>query len=382
MNDLPDRSVLDLCCELIRRASQTPDDAGCQELLIDLLTPLGFDCRRMPFGAVSNLWAVRGSCGPLFVFAGHTDVVPTGPVEQWDSPPFEPIVRDGYLYGRGAADMKSSIAAMVVATARFLARHPDHAGRIGFLITSDEEGPAVDGTRAVVEHLTREGTHLDYCIVGEPSSSTAVGDTVRVGRRGSLNGNLTVLGVQGHVAYPELAVNPIHQLAPALAELAATRWDDGNQHFPPTSWQASNIAAGTGASNVVPGTLSLSFNFRYCTEQTAAGLQQQVTEILDRHGLRYDIAWALSGEPFLTGRGALVDAVADSIREVAGLEPELSTSGGTSDGRFIAPTGCEVVELGPCNATIHKLNERVAVAELEPLTSMYQSVLERLLASS
>jgi succinyl-diaminopimelate desuccinylase len=375
-------SVLDLCCGLIRRASQTPDDAGCQELLADRLAPLGFTCRSMPFAEVSNLWAVRGSSGPLFVFAGHTDVVPTGPLDQWDSPPFEPTLRDGYLYGRGAADMKSSLAAMVVATERFLARHPDHPGRIGFLITSDEEGPAVGGTRAVMEQLKREGTQLDYCVVGEPSSSTAVGDTLRVGRRGSLNGDLTVHGVQGHVAYPELAVNPIHQLAPALTELAARCWDRGNEHFPPTSWQASNIRAGTGASNVVPGTLSLAFNFRFSTEQTAAGLEQQVRDILDRHGLRYDVTWTLSGEPFVTARGALVDAVAASIRAVAGSDPILSTSGGTSDGRFIAPTGCQVVELGPCNATIHKLNERVAVAELEPLTRMYEGVLERLLVPS
>jgi succinyl-diaminopimelate desuccinylase len=381
MNELRD-SVLELCCGLIRRDSQTPDDAGCQALLAGRLAALGFTCRSMPFGDVSNLWAVRGSSGPLFVFAGHTDVVPPGPLEQWDTPPFEPTLRDGYLYGRGAADMKSSLAAMVVATERFLARHPDHPGRIGFLITSDEEGPAVGGTRAVMEQLTREGTRLDYCVVGEPSSSVAVGDTVRVGRRGSLNGELTVHGVQGHVAYPELAINPIHTLAPALAELAARRWDGGNDHFPPTSWQASNIRAGTGASNVVPGTLSLSFNFRFCTEQTAPGLTEQVCEILDRHGLRYDVTWTLSGEPFLTAHGALVDAVAASIRAVAGLDTLLSTSGGTSDGRFIAPTGCQVVELGPCNATIHKLNERVAVAELAPLTRMYEGVLQRLLVRS
>jgi len=376
-----EHSVLALSCELIRRPSQTPNDAGCQDLLAGILTGLGFACRSMPFGEVNNLWAVRGCSGPLFVFAGHTDVVPPGPAGDWTSPPFEPTLRDGYLYGRGAADMKSSLAAMVVATERFLDAHPNHDGRIGFLVTSDEEGVAIDGTRAVMETLVREGTRLDYCLVGEPSSDKILGDTVRVGRRGSLNGELIVHGIQGHVAYPTLAANPIHLLAPALAELAQTRWDDGNEHFPPTSWQASNVAAGTGAGNVIPGALSLSFNFRFCTEQTAAGLQQQVVDLLDRHGLRYELRWALSGEPFLTDRGALIDAVAASVREVGGLDPELSTSGGTSDGRFIAPTGCQVVELGPSNATIHKVNERVAVDQLEPLTRMYHGVLLRLLAS-
>jgi succinyl-diaminopimelate desuccinylase len=373
------QSVLDLCSELIRRASPTPVDAGCQAVLGDRLGRMGFTCRSLPFGGVSNLWAVRGDSGPLLAFAGHTDVVPPGPAEQWDTPPFEPTLRDGYLYGRGAADMKSSLAAMVVATERFVERHPDHGGRIAFLITSDEEGPAIDGTRAVVELLTNEGTHIDFCLVGEPSSSETLGDTVRVGRRGSLSGELIVHGVQGHVAYPELAANPIHLLAPALAELAATRWDDGNAHFPPTSWQASNIHAGTGAGNVIPGALSLSFNLRFCTEQTADGLKRQVAALLDRHGLRYDLAWTLSGEPFLTRDGALIDAVIASIGDVGGLTPRLSTSGGTSDGRFIAPTGCQVVELGPCNATIHKVNERVAVAELEPLARMYEGVLVRLL---
>jgi succinyl-diaminopimelate desuccinylase len=374
------QAVLSLCSELIRRASQTPDDAGCQDLIGDRLAPLGFSCRQLPFGDVRNLWAVRGAAGPLFVFAGHTDVVPPGPAGEWATPPFAPTIRDGYLYGRGAADMKAGLAAMVVATERFLAEHPDPAGRIGFLITSDEEGPAVGGTKAVMDVLTREGTHLDYCVVGEPSSTEVVGDTLRVGRRGSLSGELTVHGVQGHVAYPELAENPIHLLAPALAELAATRWDDGNEHFPPTSWQASSVSAGTGAGNVIPGTLTLSFNLRFCTEQTAAGLQRQVTNILDRHGVRYDLRWSLSGEPFFTARGALIDAVTASVREVGGVDPVLSTSGGTSDGRFIAPTGCQVVELGPCNATIHKVNERVAIAELEPLARMYERVLARLLA--
>jgi succinyl-diaminopimelate desuccinylase len=374
-------SVLNLCSELIRRASQTPDDAGCQQLLGDILARLGFVCRQLPFADVSNLWAVRGSAAPLFVFAGHTDVVPPGPAEHWATPPFEPTVRDGYLYGRGAADMKSGLAAMVVATERFLAAHADHAGSIGFLITSDEEGPAVGGTRAVMDVLTGEGTRFDYCVIGEPSSSEVLGDTVRVGRRGSLSGELTVHGVQGHVAYPELAANPIHLLAPALAELAATRWDDGNRHFPPTSWQASNISAGTGAGNVIPGELALSFNLRYCTEQTAPGLQRRVADILDRHGLRYDLRWTSSGAPFLTARGELIDAVTASVREVGAVDPALSTSGGTSDGRFIAPTGCQVVELGVCNATIHKVNERVAVRELEPLARMYEGILVRLLTA-
>lgn len=377
-----DNPVLDLCTELVRRASVTPDDAGCQALLGRRLEALGFQCRSMPFGEVDNLWAVRGTGGPLFVFAGHTDVVPTGPESAWSSPPFEPALRDGYLYGRGTADMKASLAAMVVATERFVARHPDHPGRIGFLITSDEEGPALDGTRAVMRALGEAGEAIDYCVVGEPSSGEALGDTVRIGRRGSLNGALTVNGIQGHVAYPHLADNPIHRLAPALAELAATRWDEGNEHFPPTSFQASNIAAGTGAGNVVPGELTLDFNFRFSTEQTAAGLERRVEEILDRHGLRYELTWSLSGEPFLTAAGRLIDATCQAIEAVAGYRPELSTSGGTSDGRFIAPAGAEVVELGPGNATIHKIDERVAVAELEPLADMYVGILERLLAGA
>jgi succinyl-diaminopimelate desuccinylase len=370
--------VLALTCELIRRRSVTPDDAGCQALLAERLRRLGFQCEALPFGEVSNLWADLGTEGPLFVFAGHTDVVPTGPERQWSSPPFEPTVRDGRLYGRGAADMKASLAAMVVATERFLGTCPRPAGRIGFLITSDEEGPAVHGTRAAMAHLTERGIRFDYCLVGEPSSREALGDTVRVGRRGSLNGRLVVRGVQGHVAYPELADNPIHRLAPALAELAGTRWDDGNAHFPPTSWQASNVAAGTGASNVIPGELALDFNFRFSTEQSAEQLEQRVREILDRHGLRYELTWSLSGEPFLTARGALVDAVVAGIGAVTGRTPTLSTGGGTSDGRFIAPTGCQVVELGPCNATIHQVDERVGLDELEPLARIYEQLLQRL----
>jgi succinyl-diaminopimelate desuccinylase len=360
----------------------TPDDGGCQALLGARLAAAGFQCRDLPFGEVRNLWATRGQGdGPLFVFAGHTDVVPTGPAAQWTSPPFEPALRDGFLYGRGAADMKSSLAAMVVAAERFVADHPQHGGRIGFLLTSDEEGPAVHGTRAVVEQLESEGLHADYCVVGEPSSSEVLGDTVRVGRRGSLNGALMVRGVQGHVAYPQLVDNPIHRIAPVLAELAGTRWDDGNEHFPPTSFQVSNIAAGTGAGNVVPGELHLAFNFRFCTEQTAAGLEQRVTEVLDRHGLRYRLDWSLSGQPFLTAPGTLVEAVSASVRDIVGVTPALSTSGGTSDGRFIAPTGCQVVELGPGNASIHMVDERVAVAELAPLARVYQRILERLVAA-
>ncbi len=379
MTDHSDNPVLALTCELMRRPSVTPDDHGCQPLLAARLERAGFHCRPMSFGSVSNLWASRGAGGPLFVFAGHTDVVPPGPEDAWSSPPFQPTVKDGYLYGRGAADMKSSLAAMVVATERFLAEHPDHPGRIAFLITSDEEGPAVDGTRAVIAALQAEGVRADYALVGEPSSGRALGDTIRVGRRGSLNGTLRVLGVQGHVAYPELADNPIHRLAPALAELAETRWDEGNERFPPTSWQASSISAGSGANNVIPGTLTLAFNFRFCTAQTAAGLERRVKEILDRHGLRYDIEWSLSGEPFLTPDGPLIEAATASVRDVLGRDPELSTSGGTSDGRFIAPTGCHVVELGPCNETIHKVDERVALNDLEPLARVYQRVLERLL---
>jgi succinyl-diaminopimelate desuccinylase len=319
------------------------------------------------------------SAGPLFVFAGHTDVVPTGPAAQWTTPPFEPQIREGMLFGRGAADMKSSLAAMVVATERFLADHPGCPARIAFLLTSDEEGPAVHGTRAVIEHLLAKGVRPDYCVVGEPSSAIRLGDTIRVGRRGSLNGTLRIHGQQGHVAYPELADNPIHRAAPAIAALAAQQWDTGNAYFPPTSWQASNITSGTGATNVIPGELELRFNFRYCTEQTADGLKHQVAAILAHHGLRYDLDWSLSGEPFLTQQGALVGAVAGAIHDLTGIDTECSTAGGTSDGRFIAPTGCEVVELGPCNATIHKVDECVAVADLEPLALIYQRVLERLL---
>ncbi|MBX3706554.1 MAG: succinyl-diaminopimelate desuccinylase [Pseudomonadales bacterium] len=379
--------VLALTCALMARESITPADAGCQALLGERLARSGFICESLRFGDVDNLWAVRESAAgarqgrtPLFVFAGHTDVVPTGPAAQWRSPPFVPTLRDGQLYGRGAADMKASLAAMVVATERFLAARPDVPARIAFLLTSDEEGPAIHGTRAVMELLGARGERLDWCVVGEPSSGNRLGDTVRVGRRGSLNGTLRVHGVQGHVAYPDLADNPIHRAAPAIAELAARTWDEGNAWFPPTSFQCSGIRAGTGATNVIPGELELAFNFRFCTEQTAAGLEAAVREVLDRHGLRYTLEWSLSGEPFLTRPGRLIDAVEAAVRDVTGGAPELSTSGGTSDGRFIAPTGCEVVELGPCNATIHKVDECVAVADLEPLAQIYQRILERLLA--
>ncbi len=372
--------TLELAKALIARPSVTPDDAGCQALLAERLAPLGFEIEPMPFGEVSNLWAVRGHQGPLFCFAGHTDVVPPGPLESWRHPPFEPTIDDGCLYGRGAADMKGSIAAMVTAVERFLENHPEPAGRLAFLVTSDEEGPAVDGTVKVVETLSARGEKIDWCLVGEPSSARTVGDTVKNGRRGSLNGVLRVIGVQGHVAYPQLARNPVHQALPALAELAAVEWDQGNEFFPPTSFQISNIHAGTGATNVIPGELEVVFNFRFSTEQTEDSLRRRTEAILDRHGLEYQIDWSLSGNPFLTPAGALVDAARTAIHRVAGIDTELSTSGGTSDGRFIAPTGAQVIELGPVNATIHKVNECVAVEELERLSWIYQALLEELLA--
>ncbi|MFP5383051.1 MAG: succinyl-diaminopimelate desuccinylase [Gammaproteobacteria bacterium] len=373
--------TLDLACDLIRRASVTPDDAGCQPLLADRLAPLGFVAEHLRFADVDNLWLKRGGdAKPLFVFAGHTDVVPTGPREQWSLDPFVPEIRDGMLYGRGTADMKGSVAAFVVAVERFLAKHPQPKGAIALLLTSDEEGPSVNGTVKVVETLEARGEKIDWCIVGEPSATATTGDTVKVGRRGSLGGVLTVLGKQGHVAYPERAKNPIHVLAPALAELTATRWDDGNEFFPPTSFQVSNINAGTGANNVIPGTCEVVFNFRFCTEQTADGLRAKTEDVLRRHGVDFRIDWALSGVPFLTGRGALVAAAQRAIREVCGREPELSTTGGTSDGRFIAPTGAQVVEIGPPNATIHQIDERVSVQDLVTLTDLYERMLENLLA--
>ncbi len=372
--------TLELAQALIARPSVTPEDAGCQDLIAERLAPLGFRVEPMPFGEVSNLWAVRGDQGPLLCFAGHTDVVPPGPLEAWRHPPFEPTIDDGCLYGRGAADMKGSIAAMITAVERFLEKHPEPAGRLAFLITSDEEGPAVDGTVKVVETLSARGERIDWCLVGEPSSAQTVGDTVKNGRRGSLNGVLRVIGVQGHVAYPQLARNPVHQALPALAELAAVEWDQGNEFFPPTSFQISNIHAGTGATNVIPGELEVVFNFRFSTEQTEESLRRRTEAILDRHGLEYQIDWSLSGNPFLTPAGALVDAARNAIRRVAGIDTKLSTSGGTSDGRFIAPTGAQVIELGPVNATIHKVNECVAVEELERLSQIYQALLEELLA--
>ncbi len=375
-----DGAVLALTRKLVARASVTPDDGGCQDLMIDHLAPLGFAVKRLAFGDVQNFWARRGSGGPLFVFAGHTDVVPAGPLDAWASPPFVPQIRDGHLYGRGAADMKSSLAAMLVAVRRFLGDHDDHAGSIGFLITSDEEGPAIDGTARVMEWLRERDTAIDYCLVGEPSSRERIGDVVRVGRRGSLGATLTVKGVQGHVAYPEAASNPIHSVLGALHDLARREWDRGNAFFPPTSFQISNINAGTGASNVIPGELTAQFNFRFNTEQTADELRARAHAALEASGAEFELAWAKPGQPFLTRPGRLTQAVLDAARDIAGLTAETSTGGGTSDGRFIAPAGAEVVELGPVNATIHKVDENVAVADLESLARMYERVLENLLA--
>ncbi len=372
-------STLELARELIARRSLTPDDAGCQEILIQRLEKLGFTIEKMRFGNVDNLWARHGTSAPLVCFAGHTDVVPTGPVDKWDSDPFIPTLRDGMLFGRGAADMKTSLAAFITAIEAFVAEHPDHAGSIALLITSDEEGIAVDGTVKVVEALQARGEKMDYCIVGEPTCVTKLGDTLKNGRRGSLSGKLTVKGIQGHIAYPHLAKNPIHLAAPAIAELAATQWDAGNEYFPPTTWQISNIHGGTGATNVIPGTVEILFNFRFSTASTVDGLKAKVHAILDKHGLDYELPWELSGKPFLTPKGDLVDAIASAIKQVTGLETELSTSGGTSDGRFIADLCPQVVELGPNNATIHKLNECVAVADIEPLKEIYRLTLVNLL---
>jgi len=371
--------TLALSCELISRPSVTPEDAGCQQLMMERLSAIGFHCTALRFGDVENFWAERGDSGPILVFAGHTDVVPTGPLDQWRSPPFEPTVIDGVLYGRGAADMKGSLAAMLVACEEFVAAHPDHNGRIGFLITSDEEGEAVNGTVRVIQHLQEQGKPIDWCLVGEPSSTAALGDVIKNGRRGSLGALLTVRGTQGHIAYPHLADNPIHRDLPALHALTAEVWDQGNEFFPPTSMQVSNINGGTGATNVIPGTLQVQFNFRFSTEVTEAELRQRTEAILDAHGLDYELRWSLSGQPFLTASGALVDATVASINAVTGLTPELSTAGGTSDGRFIAPTGAQVVEVGPVNATIHKLNEEVLAQDLPKLAAIYRGILERLL---
>jgi succinyl-diaminopimelate desuccinylase len=377
--DTAARPTLALARALIGRRSITPDDAGCQALLIGRLAPLGFRCETLISNGVTNLWARRGGARPLCCLAGHSDVVPPGPLEQWHSDPFVPSERDGYLYGRGAADMKSSLAAFVIAVEAFVAAHPHAPGSIALLITSDEEGPSIDGTVKVVERLGADGERIDYCIVGEPSSVDALGDTIKNGRRGTLSGTLTVRGVQGHVAYPQLARNPIHLVAPALAELAAMHWDDGNRHFPPTTWQCSDVHAGTGATNVIPGTLELRFNFRYSTASTRASLEERLEAVLRRHGLDYALAWTGHGKPFLTQRGRLVEVATDSVREITGRTPSLSTAGGTSDGRFIADICDEIVELGPVNASIHKLDERVAIADLEPLSAIYRRILERLL---
>jgi succinyl-diaminopimelate desuccinylase len=372
--------TVDLTIALMREPSVTPFDANCQTLMIDRLEKIGFRVERLRFGDVDNFWARRGNAGPVLAFAGHTDVVPTGPLEKWNVQPFAPEIRDGMLIGRGAADMKGSLAAMVVACERFVAQHPQHQGSIAFLITSDEEGIAVNGTVKVVETLEARGEKISWAVVGEPSSVNRLGDMIKNGRRGSLNGVLTVKGVQGHVAYPQRADNPIHRAAPALAELCAEEWDQGNEFFPATSFQISNINAGTGANNVIPGEMEVVFNFRFSTEVTEQELRARTEAILARHGVRYELKWSLSGHPFLTARGELVDAAVSSIREVCGVEAELSTTGGTSDGRFIAPTGAQVVEIGPLNATIHKVNEEVSVADLDTLTSVYQRLLEKLLA--
>ena len=371
--------TLDLATELVNRASVTPEDAGCQQLMRERLEAIGFRCDDLPFGEVSNFWARHGDAAPLLVFAGHTDVVPTGPLEHWQSDPFQAEIRDGMLYGRGTADMKGSLAAMVTACEAFVTEHPDHSGSIGFLITSDEEGPSINGTVKVVEQLVKRGEKIDLCLVGEPSSSRQLGDVIKNGRRGSLNGRLTVRGKQGHVAYPQLASNPIHLVAPALTELTAIEWDQGNAHFPPTSFQISNIQAGTGAENVIPGELEIMFNLRYSTELNEQMIRQRVHTVLDNHALDYTLDWRLSGEPFLTPAGELVDAARTAIREVMGIDTELSTSGGTSDGRFIAPTGAQVLELGPVNATIHQIDECVAVDALDQLAKIYQRILEKLL---
>lgn len=367
--------------ELIRRPSVTPQDAGCQALIAASLERLGFTVRRLRFGEVDNLWASRGTGKPLFAFAGHTDVVPPGPLAAWASDPFEPVIRDGRLYGRGAADMKSSLAAFVTAIEDFLARHPRHPGTLALLLTSDEEGRAVDGTAKVVEWLKEHGVGIDYCVVGEPTSTQTLGDTIKHGRRGSLNGRLVVRGVQGHVAYPHLARNPIHQLAPALAELAATEWDVGSPDFPPTTFQVSNIHGGIGADNVIPGEVEALFNFRFSSAVTETELRARVEEILRRHGLVFEIAWSLSGNPYLTRARTLIDAARAALRTELDIEPALSTAGGTSDGRFIAPTGAEVIELGPLNATIHKANENVPLEDPGRLARVYACILENLFFS-
>jgi len=372
--------ALALTRDLISRRSVTPDDAGCLPLIASRLEAVGFRIEHLRYGDVDNLWATHGGEGPVLAFLGHTDVVPTGPEDRWASPPFEPTERDGLLYGRGAADMKGSVAAMVVALERFVVAHPGHAGTVGLLLTSDEEGVALHGVREVVEHFTRTGQRIDACVVGEPSAKARLGDLIRVGRRGSLSGTLTVRGVQGHVAYPEKAKNPIHAFAPALAALAAERWDEGNADFPPTSFQVSNIHAGTGANNVIPGELVALINFRYATASTADQLRERTEAILRGHGVDFAIEWHLSGHPFLaTPGGRLREVVVNVCRDLCGIDPEQSTGGGTSDGRFIAPMGAEVIELGPVNATIHKVDECVSIADLERLPDLYEAICKRML---
>ncbi|EGQ9216212.1 succinyl-diaminopimelate desuccinylase [Vibrio sp. Vb2354] len=377
---MTDSPVLALAKDLISRQSVTPEDAGCQDLMIERLKALGFEIEVMVFEDTTNFWARRGSEAPLFAFAGHTDVVPAGKLEHWNTHPFEPTIIDGYLHGRGAADMKGSLAAMVVAVERFIEENPDHKGSIGFLITSDEEGPFINGTVRVVETLMERGENIDMCIVGEPSSTDVVGDVVKNGRRGSITGDLTVKGTQGHVAYPHLASNPVHESLLAIHELATTEWDKGNDYFPPTSFQIPNVSAGTGASNVIPGEFHVQFNLRFSTELNNDAIVQRVTETLDKHELDYDLKWTFNGDPFLTDTGALLDAVVAAVAEVNDTKPELLTTGGTSDGRFIARMGGQVVELGPVNATIHKVNECVKVDDLEKLTDMYENTLKHLLA--
>ena len=370
--------TLQLACDLIAQPSVTPEDANCQEMMIARLEAIGFKAERLRFGDVDNFWAVRGSDGPILAYAGHTDVVPTGPQEQWDNPPFEPKIENDILYGRGAADMKGSLAAMITACENFIAEHPNHNGRIAFLITSDEEGPAINGTVKVIEWLEARNEKITWCLVGEPSSTNKVGDIIKNGRRGSLGAQLTIKGKQGHVAYPHLAANPIHLVAPAIAQLSAEHWDNGNDHFPATSFQISNFNSGTGATNVIPGEAHIVFNFRFSTEVTEQQLRERTEAILNEHKLNYDLTWTLSGQPFLTAEGKLVEAAAGAIKAVTGYETELSTSGGTSDGRFIAPTGAQVVELGPLNATIHQVNEHVCASDLDKLSLIYQSMMERL----
>lgn len=374
--------VIELTKDLISQPSVTPDDANCQQMLIARLEAIGFKIEHLIFDDVSNFWAVHGESGPILAFAGHTDVVPTGPVENWTSHPFKPEIRDGYLYGRGAADMKGGIAAMTVAAERFINENPNHTGRLAFLITSDEEGPAINGTVKVIEHLQQQGEQISWCVIGEPSSTNKLGDVIKNGRRGSLNGELLIQGKQGHIAYPHLADNPIHGGCPALTDLITEHWDEGNDFFPATSFQISNINGGTGVTNVIPGVLNVVFNFRYSTEVTQEQLQQRTEAILDRHQLTYQLEWKLSGLPFLTEPGELVDAAQNALNNVTGSPATLSTSGGTSDGRFIAPTGAQVIELGPCNATIHQVNECVLVEDLNLVAKVYQGIMAELLPTS